>query len=273
MKAGDTFELYRPKKFLGQNFLVDDNIARKIVQALDISHEDNVIEIGPGRGALTKHIAGKPRSFTAVEYDKSVCGELSKQYEGKAEIVHDNFLDYDLSAVNSPSGSKLKIIGNIPYNITSKILFKLFDSRALLGFAVLMMQKEVAQRIAASPRSKNYGILSVQSQAYCTPRILFNVPPTAFFPKPTVTSTIISLDFSGSPLISTSADPALFKLVVRESFGKRRKVLSNSLANIFRHYGISPHELRFDLTRRPETLTPEEFIHLSDMIGSLKSSG
>ncbi|MBX7042188.1 MAG: 16S rRNA (adenine(1518)-N(6)/adenine(1519)-N(6))-dimethyltransferase RsmA [Ignavibacteria bacterium] len=272
MKAEDKFELYRPKKFLGQNFLVDDNIARKIVQALAIAHDDTVVEIGPGRGALTKHIAGKPRSFTAVEYDKAVCEDLRKQYEGIAEIVHDDFLDYELRAGNSPSGSKLKVIGNIPYNITSKILFKLFDSRELIASAVLMMQKEVAMRIAASPRSKNYGILSVQSQAYCTPKILFHVPPTAFFPKPTVTSSIISLDFSGSPLISGSGDPALFKLVVRESFGKRRKVLSNSLANVFRLCGISPDELEFDLTRRPETLTPEEFILLSDMIGSLKRS-
>lgn len=266
MKAEDKFRLYKPKKFLGQNFLVDDNISRKIVSALDIGTGDEVLEIGPGRGALTKHLANATKHLTAVEFDKAVFRDLESAYMGKANIVHADILDYDFAAHAVGCGRKLRVIGNIPYNITSKILFKLFDAYSHLDVAVLMVQKEVALRLTAVPSTKDYGILSVQTQVYCNPEIIFHVPPGAFFPRPSVRSSIIRLNFGESSEIRNVLNADLFKDLVRGSFGQRRKVMSNSLGRFFEFYRISPADLNFDFSRRPETLTPEEFVKLSNEI-------
>ncbi len=266
MKTKDKFELYKPKKFLGQNFLVDDNIARKIVASLNIDSNDSVIEIGPGRGALTKHIAKLTNNFTAVEFDKSVYEELKKDFGGEVNLVRSDFLEYDLESHFNRSKSRLKIIGNIPYNITSKILFKIFDVFYIVDSVVLMVQKEVASRLVAVPRTKDYGILSVQSQIHCSPEVLFHVPPTAFFPKPAVKSSIVRFNFQKENLRYKILNGEIFRSLVRNSFGQRRKMLRNSLSELFDNLKVNFDEIVFDFNRRPETLSPEEFADLSNVI-------
>lgn len=264
LKTREKFELYKPKKFLGQNFLVDDNIAGKIAGSLGAGAVDEVVEIGPGRGALTKHLADRHKRLTAVEYDKAVFRNLLSQYGERADLVQSDFLEYDLKGHSGRTSRKLFIIGNIPYNITSKILFKLFDNRNFIQEAVLMVQKEVALRLTAGPGTKDYGILSVQAQAYCRPGILFHVPPTAFFPKPAVKSAVARLVFSDNDPVSLVRERGIFKSLVRESFGQRRKMMSNSLKGFFVETGIDPGEIDFDFSRRPETLSPDEFIQLAN---------
>ncbi|MBK9227199.1 MAG: ribosomal RNA small subunit methyltransferase A [Ignavibacteria bacterium] len=266
MKTKEKFELYKPKKFLGQNFLVDDNIARKIVASLGIESTDPVIEIGPGRGALTKHIAGLTNNFTAVEFDKGVHANLQKEFGEGVNLVHSDFLEFDLASHSKKSNTKLKIIGNIPYNITSKILFKLFDVYELVDCVVLMVQKEVASRLIAKTRSKEYGILSVQTQIHCKPEVLFHVPPTAFFPKPSVKSSIIKFSFNGEQQVRNIVNMEIFRSVLRESFGQRRKFMSNSLSSLFEKYELAFGDIDFDFTRRPETLSPEEFVTLGNQV-------
>jgi 16S rRNA (adenine1518-N6/adenine1519-N6)-dimethyltransferase len=263
----EKYEKYKPKKFLGQNFLVDDNIARKIIKALEIEEGDNVLEIGPGQGALTKHLVNYNCRYAAVELDKGIAEDLSEQYEGRLKVVHSDFLKVNLEKDFKDyfdSRKRIKIIGNIPYNITSEILFKLFESREHVDRAVIMMQKEVAHRLAAKPDTKDYGILAINTQVNSTPRLLFNVPATAFFPKPRVESTVVLLTFAPGP--SAIENMQLFKRLVKESFGKRRKVMSNSLKDMFEELNISFKCVNFDFSRRPENVTILEFTELANNI-------
>ncbi|HMQ69396.1 MAG TPA: 16S rRNA (adenine(1518)-N(6)/adenine(1519)-N(6))-dimethyltransferase RsmA [Ignavibacteria bacterium] len=267
------YELYKPKKFLGQNFLVDENIAKKIVRSLDISENDTVVEIGPGQQALTKHLTGLTKNFYAVELDKSIYEKLQTEHEGKINLIHKDFLKTDLEkdfGILPDSNAKLKIIGNIPYNITTEILFKLFSQSGLIESAVLMMQREVAKRLVSAPDTKDYGILAVQSQFYTRSELLFHVPPTAFFPKPNVTSSVVKFHFDKDT--SGLKDKVLFKEIVRESFGQRRKTMRNSLKKFMERYELNENEITgFDFTRRPENLKPSEFIALSNTVSRLLS--
>ena len=258
------YELYKPKKFLGQNFLVDDNIAKKIVASLGIAENDTVIEIGPGRGVLTKYIQELTDNFYAVELDRSIFEDLKIEYGGSINLIHKDFLKIDLDADISidDRSKRFKVIGNIPYNITSEILFRLFESADRVDSAVLMMQKEVAKRLTAVPDTKDYGILAIQTQLHTVPKILFNVPPTAFFPKPNVFSSIVKLDFRRD--LSGIKDRRLFKELVRESFGKRRKTMRNSLKKFFERNELDVEKINFDLSRRPENVTIREFELLSN---------
>ncbi|HMS34542.1 MAG TPA: 16S rRNA (adenine(1518)-N(6)/adenine(1519)-N(6))-dimethyltransferase RsmA [Ignavibacteria bacterium] len=258
------YELYKPKKFLGQNFLVDDNIAKKIVASLGIAENDTVIEIGPGRGVLTKYIQELTDNFYAVELDRSIFEDLKIEYGGSINLIHKDFLKIDLDADISidDRSKRFKVIGNIPYNITTEILFRLFESADRVDSAVLMMQKEVAKRLTAVPDTKDYGILAIQTQLHTVPKILFNVPPTAFFPKPNVFSSIVKLDFRRD--LSGIKDRRLFKELVRESFGKRRKTMRNSLKKFFERNELDVEKINFDLSRRPENVTIREFELLSN---------
>ncbi len=271
------YNKYKPKKFLGQNFLVDKNIAKKIVSSLEINQGDIVIEIGPGQGVLTKYISALTENLIAVELDRSIHEKLSAEYSGKAKIIHKDFLKFDLEkdlneilGVNVSEKMKLKVIGNIPYNITTEILFKLFERADIMETAVLMMQKEVAKRLTAQPNTKDYGILAVQTQFSSSPKILFGVPPTAFFPKPNVESSIVKFGFSENKY--RVSDKQLFKSLVRNSFGQRRKTLKNSLRNFCEANNISLDDIEFDFSRRAESLSIQEFTELSDRITKLKLS-
>jgi len=264
LKTREKYKIYKPKRFLGQNFLVDDNISRKIVKQLDLKDEDLVLEIGPGQGALTKHLAGFCKSYVAVEIDRSMADTLKEKYGKKGNIINEDFLKFDLQQLGKP----VKIIGNLPYNIASEILFKIFDSRDKIECAVLMVQKEFARRLTAVPNTKDYGIMSVQTQVFSNPKILFNVPPTVFFPKPKVESSVIKLTFEKSRGELLSKD--FFKKLVRTSFGKRRKTLKNSLKEMFEelNLGFDDFDMFFDFNKRAEDIDINGFINLSNMIFS-----
>lgn len=251
----------RPRKWLGQHFLRDDNIARKIVAAMRPGANDVILEIGPGEGALTRHLAGIPRRLILVELDSRAAAHLREQFAGDAvEVLAADILTINLAAVAKEA--RLRVVGNIPYNITTPILFHMLDHRAHVVDAMLMMQKEVAARLVARPRTKAYGILSVLFQLYADVRALFDVAPGAFFPRPRVTSTVVHLTLREHCRVSVSDEDA-FRAMVRGVFGKRRKTLRNSLKDVVERVD-DLHDL--DLGRRPEELSPEELVALSNMI-------
>jgi len=260
----------RPKKSLGQNFLTDGNVARKIVESLKLKTSDRLLEIGPGKGALTGLLLSAVKRVTAVEIDDELSAELRKRFGSALTLYHNNVLDLDLRDVARAMGGVIRIVGNIPYNITTPILFWIIDASDAVTDCTLMMQREVALRLVAKPRTKEYGILSIFAQYYSQPALEFTVPPGAFTPVPEVTSAVISLNFQD--LRSPRAhDDSVFRAVVRGTFGKRRKTLRN---------GLRPFELPaeffgslpIDLQRRPEELSVGEFVLLSDAVAKHASA-
>src|SRR5712692_5864921 len=214
----------KPKKSLGQNFLIDENIARNIIRDLHLTDDDVVVEIGPGHGALTKHLASRAGRLIAVEIDQRVVSKLQQQFASpNITILHQDFLELDLIALQAQVGRKLRLVGNIPYHLTSPILIKAFDDRTSLCDFTLMVQREVAQRLAAKPGTKQYGILSVYARFYGKMKILFTVSPNCFYPKPKVSSAVVQEALFDQ--IPHEVDEQLFRAVVRTSFGKRRKTL------------------------------------------------
>lgn len=251
----------KPLKRFGQNYLTDQNIIKKIVDEFAPQKGDTIIEIGPGRGALTSHLNHSEATIYAIEIDNRVTDELSAKFTNINFITGD-FLKIDFSEFGS---NNLRIIGNIPYNITSPILFKLFDNHYILQDAVLMMQNEVAKRLTAKPRTKDYGILSILSSYYAEVKYCFKISPNVFYPKPKVNSALVHLSFKKELPFD---DNLFFNKVVKAAFGKRRKTLKNSLKNsIFGNCNFTKFQI--DLTRRAEELQPEEFIQLAGELRNL----
>lgn len=268
----EKYSIYKPKKFLGQNFLVDENIARKIVASLGIMENDFVLEIGPGQGVLTKYISELTENFTAVEIDKSIYEKLSSEFGDKVKIIHKDFLKTEFNEELFTKSfdkrkDRIKVIGNIPYNITTEILFRLFDNREIIDTALLMMQKEVGKRLTAKPDTKDYGILAVQTQANSKPEILFGVAATAFFPKPNVDSVMVKFNFN--EICFDIKNKEVFKTLVRQSFGQRRKTMRNSLKKYYEQNGIDYDKTGFDYSRRPENVSIKEFAELSEKISEM----
>jgi 16S rRNA (adenine1518-N6/adenine1519-N6)-dimethyltransferase len=260
---------FHPKRSLSQNYLTDENISRNIVKAFNTDENDVVIEIGPGHGVLTKYLLERTINLTAIELDKNNYNILKEKYPSLV-ILNQDFLLTDLQSVlqkySSVKDAKLCIIGNIPYNITSGILFKLVDNRHIIRGAQLMIQEEVALRITAKPNSKDYGILSVFLQIFSIPKLLFKVSANCFYPKPKVDSRIIKFDFNNEKE-NEILDAAFFRKFVRTAFGTRRKTLRNSLKNM--NIDTNKLAIDFDFSRRAENLTPEEFIELSNEVFSI----
>lgn len=247
----------RPKKQLGQHFLRDEGIALRIVNSLT-AHEGytQLVEIGPGMGVLTKYLLARTDYEThAIELDRESVAYLRVHYPTLApRLIEGDFLRLDLSRyVEGPLG----IIGNFPYNISSQIFFKVLEKRQQVQEVVCMLQKEVAQRIASPPGSKDYGILSVLLQAYYDIEYLFSVPPDAFIPPPKVTSGVIRLRRNGRQTLD--CDERQFVLVVKTAFGQRRKTLRNALKSL----GPLPDSPLLDL--RAERLGVAEFVQLTQM--------
>jgi 16S rRNA (adenine1518-N6/adenine1519-N6)-dimethyltransferase len=262
----------RPKRSLGQNFLRDDNIARKIVLSVSPRPDDSVVEIGPGEGALTQYLAPAVRRLILVELDDRATEALRVQYAGeRVTVIHADILATDLSAMAREAGRALRVVGNIPYNITSPILFHLLEHRAAVEDATIMMQKEVAQRLVASPRTKEYGILSVFFQLFTEPHLLFDVQPTAFYPRPSVVSSLVHLRMLPVPRYPL-LDETLFRAMVRSVFGTRRKMLRHSLREFLARRGRAlPEALR--LQQRPEELTVEELVRLGNDLRAAEDGG
>ncbi|MGB0403158.1 MAG: 16S rRNA (adenine(1518)-N(6)/adenine(1519)-N(6))-dimethyltransferase RsmA [Salibacteraceae bacterium] len=248
--------MVKPKKHLGQHFLTDMSMSEKIVEAMDYSLADSVIEIGPGTGVLTQFLAKKELDLILCEVDVESIAYLQNHYpQLHQRILNQDFLKLDLK--NRFSGT-VNIIGNFPYNISSQILFKAYENIEIVPQVVGMFQKEVAQRVASGPGNKTYGILSVLLQAFYDIEYLFTIGPSAFYPPPKVDSGVIRL--TRNKVESLACDKTMFTRVVKAAFGMRRKTLRNALKPIMN--GGSMEKLPF-LTKRAEQLSVDEFIELT----------
>lgn len=247
----------RPIQSLGQNFLQDPNIVRKIVEAVRAPADAHVVEIGPGEGALTASLADRYATFTAIEIDERAVGLLRERIPG-LDVRHRDILEVDWGELAAEKGAPIYVVGNLPYNITSQILFGILEAGDVVAEAVLMMQREVAERLVAKPRTKAYGILSVQTQIFADPELLFTVSPNVFYPRPDVSSAVVRVTIK--PEIR-AADHAFVREVVRTAFNQRRKTLRNSLSPWTRERSIALPDGREK--QRAEELSPEEFVELA----------
>lgn len=259
----------RAKKSLGQNFLVDPGLQKRIVDALDAEADDEVLEIGPGTGALTQHLAGTVRRLVAVELDDRLIEQLREELGDRpgVEFVHADALELEPSEWLDDFATT-KVVGNIPYNITTPLIFWLLERAVRPERAVLMVQKEVADRILAEPGGKTYGALSVGVRAVAAVERLFNVRRGAFRPVPDVDSTVIRI-WPHQPGPMSAAEERDLRTLTRTAFSWRRKQLRTTLRSA-PEYRVSPddaesvaREVGIGLDARPETLSPETFIDLA----------
>jgi 16S rRNA (adenine1518-N6/adenine1519-N6)-dimethyltransferase len=258
-----------PRKSLGQHFLIDKNIVRKIVRLAGLQPGETVLEIGPGRGSLTEALLDSAGVVVAVELDAALCAHLRATLGGRSNfrLVEGDALAFEYAQVPSP----FLVVANLPYYVSTPLLFRLLKERRRIDRLVLMLQEEVVARLAAAPGGKDYGALSIAAQFYCEVRQAFRVPPTCFRPKPQVGSAVVVLTPLPKPRVSV-ADEAFFFRVVRAGFAHRRKALPNSLRDegfegatttaALERAGIEPR-------RRAETLRLEEFSALADALLSL----
>jgi 16S rRNA (adenine1518-N6/adenine1519-N6)-dimethyltransferase len=263
---------HRPKKRWSQNFLRDANIASKIANSLKVKGPALLIEIGPGQGILTRHLLKKANKLLAVEIDPLLAEQLPERLElpSNLEIMHEDFMEFPLTHIlSSYPNYKKYVVGNLPYHITSPIIFKVLEQYKILSQAVFTVQKEVARRIAAQPGSKEYGIISVFCQLYSKVEYLFTIPSRVFHPKPQVDSGVLRFTFSPAAE-QILVNPTLFREIVRQTFGQRRKMLRNTLSGLFSETILQ--KLKLDLTRRPETLSVKEFIDLSNQLQKVHMS-
>lgn len=260
---------FRPKKSLGQHFLHDPNIIRKIADALRAPEGAPVVEIGSGTGALTEELLQRYPSLTAVEIDERAVEQLQQRFP-ELDLRHQDILEVDWPALAREKGGPLYVIGNLPYQITSPLLFELLAAKAHLEDAVLMMQKEVAERLVAKPRTKAYGIPSVLVQLWAEPELLFDVSRHVFYPKPEVTSAVVRLTFRKETADGGEEAKAL-RRVVKAAFNQRRKMLRNSLSQWTKEQGIElPHDWG---RKRAEALSPEEFAELARYLSTREEEG
>jgi 16S rRNA (adenine1518-N6/adenine1519-N6)-dimethyltransferase len=263
----------RPKKSLGQNFLVDEHALSQIVQAAEIAPDDLVLEVGPGLGSLTCHLADAARHVIAIEIDRSLIPPLRSVLSARSNvsIVEGDILQLDptelLSHHHTNALSHYKVVANIPYYITSAIIRHLLETEIKPQVIVLTIQLEVAQRIVARPDDMN--LLAVSVQFYGVPRIVQRIPAGAFYPVPDVDSAVVRIDLPDQPRVSVKNADTFF-MVARAGFGQRRKQLHNSLAASLpvKHEQIiqALNEVGIDPKRRAETLTLEEWGRLSDQL-------
>jgi len=252
----------RPLKKFGQNYLTDHNILNKIVDEISPQPDDNILEIGPGLGSLTEKLAQKGMTFSAVEIDRRVIGDLKNRFSS-LNIIQKDFLELDLISLLRFEKDKLRIVGNIPYNLTSSIIFKMIEDNQFIKDSVLMVQYEVAKRMTAKMGVKDYGILSVILSYFAEVKLKFRVSPNVFYPKPKVESAVIHLTFK--EIHQSKNFQKVFISVVKASFGNRRKMLRNSLSNsIFAEIDFSNSGI--DLSKRAERLSVEDFLLLTEFV-------
>ncbi len=250
------------KSRLGQNFLLDPSIAERIVEASGVDSDDTVIEIGPGHGIMTRFIAERAKELIAIELDKRLISNLQKAFVAYSNItlINKDVMEYDFGQY-----SPFKVIANIPYYITTPIIFKLIEEKNDLRSMTLTIQKEVAERIVAKPGSKRYGVLSLMVQFYGRTDILFTIPAGAFKPRPKVDSAVITIKRRIEPPVQVN-DQGIFRKVIKTSFAGRRKMISNTLKSFYPDIKTIMNEINIDPSRRPETLSMEEFARLSNAI-------
>ncbi|MBI4685367.1 MAG: ribosomal RNA small subunit methyltransferase A [Nitrospirae bacterium] len=251
----------KPKKHLGQNFLYDPSILMRIANVANLSSEDTVVEIGPGHGRLTRILAEKAKRVIGIEVDRELYQKLSVDLEAykNIELVCGNALTYNYEEL-----PEFKVVANIPYYITTPIIFRLIESRKNLTSMTLTVQKEVAERIVAKPDTRDYGVLSIMVQYYAIPRLEFIIPRGAFRPVPRVDSAVLYIEVLGSPSVKVM-DEKFFSMIVRTAFAQRRKTLSNALKSMSQDVKHKISLAGIDPQRRPGTLSIEEFARLSDV--------
>ena len=258
----------RPKKNLGQHFLTDLNIAKRIADTVEACPDIPVLEIGPGMGVLTQFLVEKPRQVKAVEIDDESVRYLNEKFPKlRDNIIGDDFLKMDLRQVFD--GKTFVLTGNYPYDISSQIFFKILDNKELIPCCTGMIQREVALRIASKPGSRQYGILSVMIQAWYDTEYLFTVDEDVFNPPPKVKSAVIRMTRNG--VQDLGCDETLFKRVVKTVFNQRRKMLRVSLKPLFNKETMpSPEFFANDMmTKRPEQLAVADFVELTNRVASV----
>jgi len=260
----------KAKKALGQNFLVDKNIAAKIVKCLEIEKNDLVVEIGPGTGLLTEHIFQYSENMSLIELDQRAIEVLQGKFMinyPNISIVHQDFRKINLQEIFiNNNNSKILVIGNIPYYITGDIFFKLFENSTFIKRAIITVQKEVAQRIIAKTSTKDYGILTIAAAYCCESSLLFDIPAECFVPKPNVTSSVVLLNFKEN--FNFKEFKKLLG-VVKQAFNQRRKMLSNTLkGQISEKYD---EEWKDYKSLRPENLLIDDFMKLLKLIENSKN--
>jgi 16S rRNA (adenine1518-N6/adenine1519-N6)-dimethyltransferase len=258
---------HRPRKRFGQHFL-EPAWVDKLIARVSPASNDTFLEIGPGRGALTRVLAPHVHRIVAVEIDRDLAAALPSQLPANVRVVTGDFLDIDLDALLRAETTPVRVIGNLPYNVSSPILFRLLkeaDEGRRVSDATLMLQKEVADRVAAAPGSDGYGALSIQVALLADVERLLTLPPGAFRPPPKVTSAVVRLRFH--PPAALVGDPAVFERLVRGLFEQRRKTLLNALKPLAAARGRSAAQVleraELDPSRRPETLDVHEMGRLS----------
>jgi 16S rRNA (adenine1518-N6/adenine1519-N6)-dimethyltransferase len=259
-----------PRKSLGQNFLVDENIISRIMESAEIAKDDTVIEIGPGMGAMTKDLAAAAGKVIAIELDERLFRKLKSELKDAAnlDLILGDALTFPYESLPGP----VKVVANLPYYISTPIITRLIEARGNISAMVLMLQKEVAQRITAKPGGKEYGYLSVMVQLWTEAANLFNVPKEAFTPAPKVDSAVVRLRVKEAPAVRVP-DLVFFEKVVSAAFSQRRKTLKNSLKNSrvteparFEAVMELARKSGIDSTRRAETLSLSEFASLAEIL-------
>lgn len=257
------------KKQFGQHFLVDRNIIDQIVRAVNPQDDDRLVEIGPGQGAITMPLLDAHGRLTVIEFDRDLIFPLSEaaREHGTLRVIHRDVMEVDFTALAEDEGHhddpRIRLVGNLPYNLSSPILFHALDHAPAIKDMVFMLQKEVVDRMAAEPGSKVYGRLSVMLQAYCDVAPLFDVPPEAFNPPPKVDSAVVRLVPKHPDDIHVK-DRKVFAAVVRDAFGQRRKTLRNALSQIATAEQIEAAGVRPDL--RAEQIAVADFVELANSL-------
>ncbi len=268
-QSGKAIELtngvqHRARKRFGQNFLRDQNVIDRIIRTIYPINSDHLVEIGPGQGALTGQLALSGARLDCVELDRDLAAHLNRSYSDSdtVTIYQQDVLKFDLRQLTREPNS-LRIVGNLPYNISTPVLFHLLKSHQLIKDMTFMLQLEVVQRMTAKPGQKNYGRLGIMLQYFCELEHVFNVPSAAFSPKPKVSSAIVKLTpHRQFPVTARNVD--CLQTVVRTAFNQRRKTLKNSLKAIVSEELLN--QLPLDTSLRPENLSLADFVLISDAI-------
>ena len=260
-----------PKKRLGQHFLVDRNILNKVIRTAEVGKEDVVMEVGPGFGEMTLALARLVKQVIAVEIDPKLVEVLKKRLADcpNVEVVKSDILKVDFKRLYKKEGHPIKVVANLPYQISTPLLFRFIEAKEAFSTLTLMLQREVAERMAAPSGGKEYGPLSIFVQLFLDVSIRFFIKPSAFFPPPKIESAVVHMVWKEKPRIEEK-DEEWFKKVVKACFGYRRKTLLNALKHselpLHESTGSKMEKAGIDPQRRPETLTIEEFIRLAEAL-------
>ncbi len=278
--AKNTIEVLKKYNFIfqkkfGQNFLIDTHVLEKIISQAEITEEDVVLEIGPGIGTMTQYLCENAKKVIAVEIDSSlmpILAETLAEYDN-VKVINQDILKMDINRLvqEENEGRPIKVVANLPYYITTPIIMELLEKKVNIDSITVMVQKEVAQRIQSKAGTKEYGAISLAVQYYAEPKIVANVPPNCFMPRPNVSSAVIRMKLHKTPVVSVKSEEQLFKLI-RASFSQRRKTLINGIGNSAElHYTKEQalkalEEMGLGENIRGETLTLEQFAALSDLL-------